>query len=72
MNEKFLIEYKGEFFWNGRFKRKNDPPDPKLYWTNNFLLAGKMDTFNEASKIQSKYFNYPTRVVKTIFDADGD
>ncbi len=71
MNEYFLIEYAGEFYWNGRIKKKGDPSDPKLYWTTDWVKAGKLNTMSSAENVQKRIFNYPTRIVRSIFDFEN-
>lgn len=68
-NMAFLIEYAGEFYWNGRTLKKSDTErDPKLFWTNNFSQAKHIPSHDKAILIQNKFFNYPTRIVITYID----
>lgn len=70
-NIKYLISYKGEFFWNGRFRIPGEPRniDAKLFWTMKIDQAFPIDELGLAQALQKKFFPYPTRVIETFVDS---
>lgn len=68
-NTGYIISYKGDFFWNGKMKKKSESGvDPKLFWTTNFPEAYVFIDEEDARLFSERFFNYPVRIVKTYVD----